>query len=114
MRAQLLALVAVAALLTGCGEESAPNAADDPTSSASATPTNTTPACEDIWVEGEMLPETYDGCGGTDASPTVCESGQMLFTYADSFYATPGGKIAKADPPLKDDQGYQDILTACG
>lgn len=108
--------------------ESAPESASAPASgdaSASASPTSASasptapplPACEQVWQAGAKLPGGYAGCLEGDqevaADGRYCEFGKPLVTYADRFYAVPGGTIAEGTSPLRSDPGYRKVLRTC-
>lgn len=107
--------------LTACGgsdegaaEDPATNtAADD---SADAGSSAGEPACSDVWIDGEELPQGYSGC--TDdgemvkADKTNCSSGQVLVIYADRFYAVLGGPVNETDG-LAQDEDYRQAELSC-
>ena len=128
-RAPLVAgLTLVGLALTACGDQE-PDAATDPSStpssSASETPTETPteapgPACADVWVAGETLPEDYSGCQDADKGKWVeamvyrCSSGQRLVTFGTTFYAAKGEAVNESDVPLRRNKEFQDALASCG
>jgi hypothetical protein len=59
------------------------------------------PDCSDVWVDGETLPEDYEGCTDGDtiaAAVTIeCDSGIGTFvTYDDRFHALLGDTVTEA------------------
>ena len=138
----LVAVLAVAALLGGCGSASDPSsdgggepsassspsasASASPSATASATPSSTAsssaqpatlPRCRRVWVEGRTLPVRYVGCtvGGvrdTSEQRYRCESGQVLVAHADRFYAVRGGRVLEPGD-LRRDRGFQGAKRRC-
>jgi hypothetical protein len=111
------ALLVVA--LSACAEDSS-NGDDGPAAqrSTSAAPDPApSPQCDEVWVKDQELPRPYDGC--YDESQRVapdghlCEFGRPIVTYADRFYAVPGGTIHQTDGPLADDRGYRSDMKSC-
>lgn len=110
-RALIVAAVAVLAL-SGCGDDDKDDDAGDITSGV--------PACSDVWVAGETLPEDYEGCtredGDLEAAVTLpCTDGTELAGYEDRFWALLGGEIKDAGAPdaTADDPEYQADSEAC-
>lgn len=90
----VVVLAAVVLALTGCGDE---GAGEDRNDSDQADSTSES-ACGEVWVEGEVLPEGYDGCiqdGGRVLSPRhyPCDDGRKLHRYREEFYAFEGETI---------------------
>lgn len=130
----LAALALPLALVSACGEDAAPTAADPaPTSaSASATPSDAmepsksavagTPApagmqpCVAIWKAGSQLPRVYKGCaqeGELVAPDTLsCSSGQAIVRYDGHFFGVAGGTIYRADNLNRDDR-YLEMVGSC-
>lgn len=106
--------------LSGCGDESADRevAADDPTTATSEPQEPREPLCEDVWVAEQALPGTYQGCseGSTwvEADSQRCDSGQVIVTYADRFYAAKGFVVNDVGEPLSDSKQYQRAVRSCG
>jgi hypothetical protein len=111
--------------LSGCGEEtpqdpvaSESTAASDASESPSETPAPDGPACTDVWVAGEDVPGTYDGCLDGDtwvaAEATRCESGQVLVVYGDRFYGAKGAVVNDVGTPLDASDQYRRAMRACG
>ena len=73
------------------------------------------PHCDDVWVEGQTLPENYDGCtpagGGisTVAARTCSDDGGDL-VYQDGFFARQGGEIAAGE---RQSAEYERALADC-
>lgn len=94
-----LAAIALALLATGCSSSDETDAADNGSDTEAS---SSVPACSDIWVDGQTLPEDYDGCendgGSIEAAATIeCDSGIGTFaTYQDEFFALLGGEITEA------------------
>ncbi|MGH3345406.1 MAG: hypothetical protein ACRDO4_00365 [Nocardioides sp.] len=114
--------------LSGCGEETP----DDPvagestgTSEPSDGPAQSDesdapdgPSCTDVWVEGESIPGSYDGCVDGDtwvsAEALRCESGQVLIVYGDRYYGAKGAVVNDVGAPLQDSDQYRRAVRACG
>lgn len=98
MRTRLAICAALALLATGCSGDD--TGADD--SGSAATAESGTPACSEVWIDGETLPGDYEGCtnddGSIEAAATLeCDSGIGTFaTYQDEFFALLGGEITEA------------------
>ena len=131
-RASSLSAVALAAglLLAGCGNATGPSAEAKPkspsmsaTSSSPSTPTTAPsptpkplPKCSDIWVAGKRLPGGYRGCAPAGVLAQrdryYCESGQVLVTFKNHFFAAKTGKIfSSAD--VRNDSRWKQKLTTC-
>lgn len=112
-----LRLIAVLPLLllplAACGEATE----DEPSAGSTAASPTGLPACEDVWVDGETLPEDYAGCFDGTADVTAqqrsCSIGQPLVTYDDMFYAMAGARINEVAGGLEADEGYQSALMSC-
>ena len=97
----LLTILATGSL-AGCGGDSSGGGsagADAPKGGGG--PAETWPFCDEIWVTGETLPRTYQGCvlQGNNVkpfSPEECASGAYYATYEDRWYAVPGDKIQES------------------
>lgn len=109
----LLACLALLLVAACGGENDAPGAGgggapdEDRTSS---------PACTDIWVAGQTLPEGYEGCtrpdGDLEAAVSYeCTDGGDLVGYDDRFYVVTPGKIAEISG--EDDPSYAAAYDAC-
>ena len=136
LRPTSVLVVAAFALLTlaGCGDDDGSTAADpgsETSSSESATPSETPapsetttpeppagPACDEVWVDGAKLPGGYQQCFDADGKKMkmdgrYCEFGKPLITYADSFWAVPGGPVHEVEAALLDDPDYAKALAQC-
>jgi hypothetical protein len=145
-RSQLGGVVLAAALLlTACGNDAGTDAdsAQDPSSagdSPSSEPTDdpstdpteteptddgevpepTSPACSEIWVDGQSFPARYHGCFDEERSRWVqamvyrCSSGQQLVTYRRTFSAAKGEQVNETDVPLARDPAFKKALASCG
>jgi hypothetical protein len=125
----LVALAFVLVTLAGCGGDDGDTVSDpgdEPaTSEASQTATASAtkpakpkgPQCADVWVAGAKLPggyqDCYDGDRRVKADGRYCEFGKTLVTYADRFWAVPGGPIHEVPGKLLDDAHYRDALAKC-
>jgi hypothetical protein len=73
--------------------------------------------CDDIWVEGEMLPEDYDGCETPDsivAAVTVdCADGTKFTSYGDRLYAKLGEEIFAVNGEMAADPAYSAFHEEC-
>ena len=124
---------AVALTVGGCGDES--STADDPSQTGSPSPTETSaapsetpatatptprdfPDCATVWVDGRKLPGGYRGCetpeGVVKAKERYCEFGKPLVTYANKFWAVPGGPVHEVATTLAQDPGWRRALRQCG
>lgn len=136
----------VAVLLSACGDggdggsaedpagEESSSTAAEPTESTSESPTETptettdpgeeseptTPACSDVWVAGELLPQRYQGCFDSEKERWVqamiyrCSSGQQLVTYGRTFYAAKGEQVNETEVPLARDPDFSKAMASCG
>ncbi len=101
----LVAGVALAALLTGCGRDEGPTPVSE-----------TLPACDDIWVAGETIPEDYEGCRDEDGVLQVSEikectkSDDRFTTFGEEFYGLLGGAIR--DDGLSS-PSYDELYAGC-
>lgn len=114
----LLLLPLLVSGLSSCGDDAADagsEAADEQTTPSSV---EQEPRCEDVWVDGEKLPENYRGCseGETWVKADIrrCESGQILVTYGDRFYGAKGFVVNDVGEPLTESKQYQRALHSCG
>jgi hypothetical protein len=134
VRSLIAALGCVALLaVSGCGSQPSAQhsaqhsaqrsagASTSPTPSSSTTTSQAAalpdwPGCASVWQVGQKLPGRYAGCLAGDtavaADKRICESGQVLVTFRDSFYAVRGGLIARADN-LRTDKAYRGKLHRC-
>lgn len=98
-------LAAVCLALTGCGNESAPPPLSE-----------TLPACDEVWVAGQILPDDYAGCRDGDGVLQVSEiknctkNDEQLTTYGDMFYALLGSKVY--DDGV-DSPAYDELYAGC-
>ncbi len=103
--ALIVAGVALAALLTGCGDDEGPAPASE-----------TLPTCDDIWVAGETIPEDYAGCTDGDGVLQVSDvqectkNDQQFTTFGDRFYGVLGGAIR--DDGLES-PSYAELYAGC-
>jgi hypothetical protein len=97
-------LVAVAALLGGCGIGGAPPASE------------TLPSCDDVWVAGGTIPDGYTGCRDGDGVLQVSdlvectESDGTLTTFGGTFFGLVGEAVhdgGLASP------GYTELRDRC-
>lgn len=124
--ASIAAAVALLSALGACGsDDSTKTPVADPGAStpvASATPTESaipagTPACDEVWQEGETLPKAYRDCVSAEETLVTperikCSSGQVILTHADMFWAVAKGEIHRADN-LNSDKGFQKAMSTC-
>ncbi|HWL97232.1 MAG TPA: hypothetical protein VNP20_07795 [Nocardioidaceae bacterium] len=94
--------------LTACSGDDSPDSNNDQVASE-------VPGCSEVWVDGETLPDDYEGCADEDgglvaAETTECESGETFTTYEDRFYAVLGGEITEAP---SDSPEYQQAHDEC-
>lgn len=60
------------------------------------------PACGDVWVAGQALPDGYEGCYDAErdtiemAAAFVCADGSELSSYQDHWWVLGDGEIADA------------------
>lgn len=97
---------------------------EDPTETPTETPTEDPeprgPACADVWIAGEMLPQKYSGCQDAEKDTFVqamvymCSSGQRLVTYGRTFYAAKGEAIMESETPLARNPEFKKVLASCG
>ena len=135
-RATVATLALVAGLgLAACGEDGPDSAADPsagettsqtPSATPSETPTEEPseepmgPACSDVWVAGQTLPQNYNGCQDAEKDKWVqamiyhCSSGQRLVTYGATFYAAKGEVVNESKVPLRRNRDFQKVLASCG
>lgn len=114
--------------IAACGSESSPDAADEPSSASTPTPSAVTseaaavpdgaPACADVWSTDATLPRGYDGCVDSDGTYVPrdalgCSSGQVLVQYDDTFFAVVGGTVRRGSSPLADDRDYRAAVRSC-
>lgn len=118
--------MASAALLAGCGDASTPAAEKKPSPVATTTapaatsptpkPVKPMPRCGKVWVAGKRLPGGYRGCAPAGVLPAVdryyCESGQVLVTFQNHYYAAKTGKIFYSDD-VRHDSSWHRKLTTC-
>lgn len=133
-----LLLASPLAWLAGCG--SSDDAAQDPASgagsaspsvtqspSASSPSTSAAPSssaapaswsvCGAVWKDRATLPGSYPGCAEAGAAVPAhhvgCESGQSIVTYAEHFFAVPGGRITRTEKALKNSPVYAAAIATC-
>lgn len=92
------------------------------TSPSAATPSSSpAPAswsgCGTVWKDGATLPRAYRGCADAGAAVPAhhvgCESGQSIVTYAEHFFAVPGGRITRTEQVLKNSPAYAASIATC-
>ena len=117
---RLTGITAVALLaisLTACGNESDQEGSGDTGNESSAPPEASVPACDEVWVEGETLPEDYEGC---DLDGTVqaavyydCADGRKFAAYGGvepNLWAFYGDAINAGGV---DDESYAEAFASC-
>ena len=120
----VLAIPLVVAALAGCGDDSKDVAKDPATtgSTGSASPSSSSsasglPACGDIWKAGGRIPSGYRGCvdNGTTvkADRRPCASGQVLVTYAGTYYGVVGGPVNPVPAGLQKSPKFRSAKQAC-
>ncbi len=125
----LVASCAVAAL-GGCGDDADGDTARDaasqaesastesPDESVSETPTEpgALPACSEVWIDGQDLPEDYTACTseGETLKPVkrACGYGAKFLEQDGRFYAMLGNPITDAGD-LETSEQYQQLLETC-
>ena len=69
-------------------------------------------------MAGQGLPAKYAGCSEdstwVEADSQRCDSGQVIVTYADRFYAAKGFVVNDVGEPLSDSKQYQRAVRSCG
>lgn len=114
-----LAALAVPIVLTGCG------GGDDSTEPSNALKgveqmAEDAPACADVWVAGQTLPDEYEGC--TDESGMLfvatamqCDDGSQLVSYEQEnmWVVTPGEILQSPVPIAEDKDGYGAAFAEC-
>ncbi len=121
LRAYLLVVGLAVTSLAACGDETTDTSASSgaASSSDSESPTETVrqPLCADVWVPGQDVPEEYEGCsddsGWVPADEFLCDSGQLLVTYGDRFYAATGARVNEVPGSLADSKPYQKARSRC-
>lgn len=113
-RLGMFALFALfALLLTACGNDEKGDDAATPVALEVGGP----PACSDVWVAGQTLPETYAGCedGGSlyASAESDCKDGRVFTTFNDRFYAVLGAEITAVVGEMSDDPAYSAFFDAC-
>lgn len=115
----VLAIPLGIASVAGCGDGS-DGVAKDPASTGSAPTTSAAaamPDCGDVWKAGGTIPGGYRGCvdGGkvVAAKRKPCASGQVLVTYADTFYGALGGPVNAVPAGLSTSSKYRSAVRAC-
>ena len=118
-------MAAAATLLTltaGCGddepEQDPSNADSSQESDDSGEGEGGIPACADVWIAGEKLPDDYGGCSNDDGSIAgssyeECTDGSRLQTHDSRFFTEADGTIVEADGELLDDPGFEKRSGAC-
>lgn len=76
------------------------------------------PACADVWVEGETLPEGYGGCSNDDGSIAgssyeECTDGSRIFTHDSRFFTRGDGTIVDGGDNLLDHPEFEKLSAAC-
>ena len=126
-------VVSAAALtlaLSGCGSNEQPEydygpvsqGPSDAASTTSSEPAATEQTCEDIWVEGAVLPDGYDGCANASGQLQAyldygdCTDGRKFVGYSPHdgphYYAGLGGVIAQGG--VDDDHWYVALAECTG
>lgn len=137
LRGALVAIALPLLFLTACGDDTGaddasmtdgeasetatpsapPSSADPSTEPSESNPPPEAPACATVWQGGKKLPAPYVGCyeGEEFLAPTqqMCGFGKPLVTYADTFYAVPGGRIHETSEGLDKDKGYARDHDSC-
>ena len=111
--------------LSGCGEETPadPSAGEststsEPGDSPSESDVPDGPSCTEVWVDGQGIPGSYQGC--VDAGAWVaaealrCDSGQVLIVYGDRYYGAKGAVVNDVGAPLQDSDQYRRAVRSCG
>jgi hypothetical protein len=118
--------VGLGLLLAGCGSDSGTTASDPETPASSATSASPAepatsaaegPDCAAVWVEGETLAKSYQGCVSDGVLVAVerigCSSGQTFVLYDDAYWAVRGGLIKAATDGLAKSEAYLEDMAAC-
>ena len=78
-----------------------------------ATQTGTLPDCEDLWVDGEQLPEPYEGCTAGEvveaATYYTCTDGRRL-TASDRGWAFSDDRVIHTTEDPDNDKAYARAL----
>lgn len=112
MKRLALSLGSLALLVSACGN------GDEPSPEAGIDPGETTPACSDVWVDGETLPEDYEGClENADLIAAAvfsdCADGSQLTSYDGRFYGLLGSEITEVEGEMAADRGYKKAFYDC-
>jgi|KBSSwiStaDraftv2_1062776.scaffolds.fasta_scaffold1220316_2 hypothetical protein len=75
------------------------------------------PACADVWVAGQVLPQKYEGCMmGADVMAAAvtykCDGGSFT-AYNDKFYARFGGAIIAVHGEMSADPADGNFYSKC-
>jgi len=93
---------------------SAPSTSASP--SASPAPASWS-GCATVWKGGARLPAAYPGCAESGTAVPAhridCSSGQVVVTYAEHFFAVPGGLIKHTSRELKNSPTYAAAIATC-
>lgn len=110
---RLMVAALLALLLTACGSDGKGGGTGDEV----VDDVGTMPACSDVWVAGETLPDGYEGCETVDTieAPAIseCADGSRWTSYQDEFYAKYGGEIIAVKGEMSDDPAYSTFLDEC-
>ena len=106
------AAAVIALTLAGCGGDS------DSNSDGEESPDEAlAPACSEVWVAGETLPEDSEGCMNGDtleaAASFTCEDGSSLFQYGDDFWAFGGQEIHEEEGGAASAEAYKAAYDTC-
>ena len=120
-RSWMVPIGLVAVLVAGCGGDgsSTDATARDESTTASSLPVPDGPSCTETWVDGASLPRRYRGCLDEDATfvpaeARRCDSGQVLVSFGDRYYAVEGGPVNDMGGPLEESDQYRKALASCG
>ena len=114
-----LAAFALPLLLVGCGGDDESSEPDNALEGLEQM-ADDAPACSDVWVAGQTLPDDYEGC--TDetgmlyvATAGQCKDGSMLVSYEqrNMWVVTPGTIQQSPVPIAEDKDGYAAAFAEC-
>lgn len=102
--------------VAGCGDDTGDVSSPDPEPSET-TSAASGPSCDEVW-SADTLPDDYQGCvedgALVEADRIDCESGQVLVTYGDRYYAVLGGPINDMGSPISESKQYRQAVRSCG